>query len=788
MSVSANRQAALLAVASAGPSHLVKVEPVFKDNMNTLMLVMDQLVAYHMLPTAILDKMKGYQAFKKLGVEFTHIHNNRQDCSPSRGSFQSSQINIGIQDNIDQPYQYDYVKQLETNHDTIGKSFKTNKFDITGYYGKVHLVSTMASNLFLTPMFNSNTVGSMKQYGFDRFNMYGDAHYVRNEGYFGDSRDYQTIVNNAITDVDYTDPATGQKYLGALPFLKARNEDRKSYHMQYHITNPHDTMHFWQNYSQTPTGSQLQYWSPFLEEQTVQAGYTNPYKFSNVFPNAYIQDTHLTTNYFEPTYYQYSNERRSLPFLSSYEADYATNPKQNSAFPFNVGMTQSFAINFSFPDDANDVKSWKNLVNNYYGLILEADNYVYNIFTYLEQNDMLREVSVIITADHGDMMGAHGLKQKGFPYKESTNVCCLVYSPFLPVSLRNTKSNVLGSLLDLAPTLEVLGNLTIKSSKFTGQSLLEWDDKELAIRSNDVSVVNIYNSWMTSGTYFTYAPWYKKQDSTIQAKVYNSPETFFEYMCHFSMYMEKIEGVLYKYARFYTIREIFAYNFVYNDKLPVKLTVDIINNNIPKIIKTNKLINFAPDVTSLQTTIINWLIANRASDFTFSDMYDELKTVGTDVNNNKNSTILSIFMAAITEYLNDTLGLYLLIPGSGLSFQVVTADPHYYTFGFNLDDDPHELVNLLDPQYPSRQTTEVVTTFTKMNADLNTDINTTYNMTNFQYILPSTIMYSVLVGIKIYGQDVPDYTSGKMQSMTTFFDQSNMDSTMAPRSSVVQIE
>ena len=139
------------------------------------------------------------------------------------------------------------------------------------------------------------------------------------------------------------------------------------------------------------------------------------------------------------------------------------------------------------------------------------------------------------------------------------------------------------------------------------------------------------------------------------------------------------------------------------------------------------------------------------------------------------------------EYLNDTLGLYLLIPGSGEDWTFVSSDPHYYTFGFNLDDDPHELVNLLDPQYPSRQTTEVVTTFTKMNADLNTDINTTYNMTNFQYILPSTIMYSVLVGIKIYGQDVSDYTPGKMQSMTTFFDQSNMDTTMAPKSSVVQI-
>ena len=97
---------------------------------SNILVVMDELVAYHNLPSSLLNKLPGYQAFKNIGIEFTNIHNNRQMCSPSRGSFQTSTINTGVQSNIDQPFQNFFVPHLSYESLTIPKSLKANNSEI----------------------------------------------------------------------------------------------------------------------------------------------------------------------------------------------------------------------------------------------------------------------------------------------------------------------------------------------------------------------------------------------------------------------------------------------------------------------------------------------------------------------------------------------------------------------------------------------------------------------------------------------------------------------------------
>ena len=111
-------------------------------------------------------------------------------CSPSRSSFMSSQINTGIQDNIDQEYQYGYISELSTEFDTVAKSLKRNNIDITGYFGKEHLQSVLNTNTFIRPRWDTNTTGCLRKYGFDEYTLVGDSFYYHNEGYFTDNYNF----------------------------------------------------------------------------------------------------------------------------------------------------------------------------------------------------------------------------------------------------------------------------------------------------------------------------------------------------------------------------------------------------------------------------------------------------------------------------------------------------------------------------------------------------------------------------------------------------------------------
>ena len=89
---------------------------------------------------------------------------------------------------------------------------------------------------------------------------------------------------------------------------------------------------------------------------------------------------------------------------------------------------ESLKGNTTIPNGKEDIMSWKNLINNYYGLLLEIDNYIYQLYSLLKTTNMLNTTSVTIISDHGDMMSSHGLKQKGFPFENSCNISCLIYS------------------------------------------------------------------------------------------------------------------------------------------------------------------------------------------------------------------------------------------------------------------------------------------------------------------------------------------------------------------------
>lgn len=349
---------------------------------NTILIVFDELTCYNNLPGSITSNLKGYQLFKKKCIEFNNIQTARQQCTPSRSTIITGIYDTACQDNMEFNYQYDYFPNLPTNLNTIGKIYKANGCELTGYYGKQHLDSKLATGVNTIPTFNTATTDAMKIYGYDNFNVFGDTYYSPSKGLFSDNQiiSYELPPNSQI--YDYIE--SGIKYSGVIPFIKARLIDNKSYYLECHITNPHDTNHFIQNLKQKPSGIMNQFSIPFIQEQLDEDQVQNPYYFNTNNPYAVPTHPNLLANYYEPKYIPYKTNKFSLPFLTSYELDYAIDPKINSLNPLMIGTYYGLKFNMTISESQKDIKDWKNFLNNYIGLVYEADSYLEKLYYFFE--------------------------------------------------------------------------------------------------------------------------------------------------------------------------------------------------------------------------------------------------------------------------------------------------------------------------------------------------------------------------------------------------------------------
>ncbi|PCC26495.1 Choline-sulfatase [Arthrobacter rhombi] len=88
---------------------------------------------------------------------------------------------------------------------------------------------------------------------------------------------------------------------------------------------------------------------------------------------------------------------------------------------------------------------------SYYAAVSYIDDHVGRIRERLEELDLLENTVIIVTSDHGDMLGEKGLWYKMSPYEESSRVPLIVYGPEHLVPQGRYANPV--SLLDLMPTL-----------------------------------------------------------------------------------------------------------------------------------------------------------------------------------------------------------------------------------------------------------------------------------------------------------------------------------------------
>jgi arylsulfatase len=93
---------------------------------------------------------------------------------------------------------------------------------------------------------------------------------------------------------------------------------------------------------------------------------------------------------------------------------------------------------------------WHNHVNYYINCMIDVDRHIGMVLDALEKSGQADNTIIFFTSDHGEMGGAHHLRQKGsVAFKETLNVPLIIVDPRQAGGLR---TEAVGSHLDLAPT------------------------------------------------------------------------------------------------------------------------------------------------------------------------------------------------------------------------------------------------------------------------------------------------------------------------------------------------
>ena len=93
---------------------------------------------------------------------------------------------------------------------------------------------------------------------------------------------------------------------------------------------------------------------------------------------------------------------------------------------------------------------WHNHVNYYLNCMIDVDRHIGTVLDALEESGQVENTVIIFTSDHGEMGGAHHLRQKGsVAFRETVNVPLVIVDPGHEGGIT---TEAVGSHVDLVPT------------------------------------------------------------------------------------------------------------------------------------------------------------------------------------------------------------------------------------------------------------------------------------------------------------------------------------------------
>lgn len=121
------------------------------------------------------------------------------------------------------------------------------------------------------------------------------------------------------------------------------------------------------------------------------------------------------------------------------------------------------------PIDPMDDARWRRRHNNYLNCLRDADRNIATVLAELDASGQAERTIIVLTADHGDLDGAHFLHAKGATaYREQNNVPLLIVHPDVP---GGRECRAVTSHLDLAPTLIAMTDAPAERKAAIGKSL-----------------------------------------------------------------------------------------------------------------------------------------------------------------------------------------------------------------------------------------------------------------------------------------------------------------------------
>jgi arylsulfatase len=101
---------------------------------------------------------------------------------------------------------------------------------------------------------------------------------------------------------------------------------------------------------------------------------------------------------------------------------------------------------------------WHNHVNYYLNCMIDVDRHIGSVLDALTSSGQESNTIIIFTSDHGEMGGAHHLRQKGsVAFREIVNVPLVIVDPR---QAGGTRTEAVGSHLDLVPTILGMAGLS----------------------------------------------------------------------------------------------------------------------------------------------------------------------------------------------------------------------------------------------------------------------------------------------------------------------------------------
>jgi arylsulfatase A-like enzyme len=139
-------------------------------------------------------------------------------------------------------------------------------------------------------------------------------------------------------------------------------------------------------------------------------------------------------------------------FAKLYDPDAMPRPIAPAAdrHKFHNGLLREKA--FAAPKDEG---AMRRLMAQYFGMVSEVDFQLGRLFAALEERDQWADTFIVITSDHGEHLGDHGLLQKGGFFEASYHVLCLVHAPG---AKKGAVRDAFTENVDIFPTLcDVMG-------------------------------------------------------------------------------------------------------------------------------------------------------------------------------------------------------------------------------------------------------------------------------------------------------------------------------------------